>query len=191
MTRPRQNPEIEDKAALYATSEDFCRLFADNVDGLYQLAFLLTGDHTLAEQCFVAGIEDSVHGNNVFREWAHSWAKRTIIRLAIRAIKPKPSDPDSAEDSATHGGLRIRPDWHDVVYGLLSLDDFDRFVFVMSVLERYSEHECALLLGCTPPDVREARTRALQQITVGRSPRTEENVFAGEVAGGVGGSHHA
>jgi DNA-directed RNA polymerase specialized sigma24 family protein len=190
LTRRKQNPKREDTVALYATSADFERLFADNVDSLYQLAFLLTGDHKLAEQCFVAGVDDSVHGNNVFREWAHSWAKRTIIQLAIRALQPKPSEPDSTEDLDTLGGLRSIPDRHDVVDKLLSLDAFDRFIFVMSVLERYSEHECALLLGCTPPDVREARTRALQQMTVGCPPRTENDPFSAEVASGAGGSHH-
>jgi DNA-directed RNA polymerase specialized sigma24 family protein len=190
LTRRKQNSELEDKTALYATSEDFRRLFADNVDSLYQLAFLLTGDRKIAEQCFVAGVEDSVHGNNVFKEWAHSWAKRTIVQLAIRALHPKPGEPDSPEDIDTLGGLRSIPDRHDVVDKLLSLDAFDRFVIVMSVLERYSEHECALLLGCTPPDVREARTGALQQMTVGRPPRTEEDLFAAEVTSGAGGSHH-
>ena len=147
-------------------------------------------DHKLAEQCFVAGVEDSVHGNNVFREWAHSWANRTIIQLAIRALQSKPSEPDSPQDIGTLGGRRSIPDRHDVVARLLSLDDFDRFVFVMSVLERHSEHECALLLGCTPPDVRESRRRALQQMTVGRPPRTEDDLFAAEVTSGVGGSLH-
>ena len=191
MTRRKQNRELEDKIGLYATSEDFCRLFADNVDSLYQLAFLLTGDHETAQQCFVTGVEDSVHGNNVFKEWAHSWAKRTIVQLAIRALQPKPFDPDAVEDTAARRDLNGVPDRHDVIGRLLSLGDFDRFVFVMSVLERYSEHECALLLGCTPPDVREARTRALQQIAVERPPRTGEDSFADEVASGAGSSHHA
>jgi len=191
LTRRKQNRELEDKTALYATSGDFCRLFADKVDSLYQLAFLLTGNHDTAEQCFVTGVEDSVHGNNVFKEWAHSWAKRTIVQLAIRALQPRPFDPDSVEDTITHGDVKGVPDRHDVIGRLLSLDDFDRVVFVMSVLERYSEHECALLLGCTPPDVREARTRALQQITVERPSRTGEGLFAGEVACGAGGSRHA
>lgn len=30
-----------------------------------------------------------------------------------------------------------------------TLDDFERFVFVMTVLEGYSEHEHALLLNCS------------------------------------------
>ena len=190
MTRRKQNRELEDKTALYATSEDFCRLFADNVDSLYQLAFFLTGDHDTAEQCFVTGVEDSVHGNNVFKEWAHSWAKRTIVQLAIRALQPKPFDPDSGEDTAARGDLKSVPARYDAIGRLLSLGDFDRFVFVMSVFERYSEHECALLLGCTPPDVREARTRALQQISMERPSRMEDHLFADEVASVVGGAHH-
>src|SRR5258708_31900362 len=45
------------------------------------------------------------------------------------------------------------------------LPPFDRFVFVMSVLERYSARECALLLDCSPTDVLPARIRAFQQIS--------------------------
>jgi DNA-directed RNA polymerase specialized sigma24 family protein len=189
LTRREQNRELEDKTALYATSEDFCHLFADNVDSLYQLAFLLTGDHDIAQQCFVTGVEDSVHGNNVFKEWAHSWAKRTIIQLAIRALQPKPFDPNSVE-GATADRVQGVPDRHDAIGRLLSLGDFDRFVFVMSVFERYSEHECALLLGCTAQDVREAQTRALQQISAERPSRTEDHLFADEVASVVAGAHH-
>ena len=43
-------------------------------------------------------------------------------------------------------------------------EDFERFVFTMSVLEHYSEHDCALLLGRSVPEVREARTRALHAL---------------------------
>jgi DNA-directed RNA polymerase specialized sigma24 family protein len=47
---------------------------------------------------------------------------------------------------------------------VLGLEDFERFVFVMSVLEHYSEHDCALLLGCSAREVREARGRALEEL---------------------------
>jgi hypothetical protein len=36
---------------------------------------------------------------------------------------------------------------------------FERFVFVMLVLEHYSEHECSLLLSCSRQDVIAARNR--------------------------------
>ena len=191
MTRFKNNPESEDKTAPYATSDDFRHVFTDSLHSLYQLSFLLTGDHEIAEHCFVTGLEDSIGANHVFKEWAHAWAKRTIVQQAIRALHPKPrSYADSAEVSAACGDLRNVPDRQGVIDRLFLLDRFDRFVFVMSVLERYSERDCALLLGCSPPDVRDARMRALQQITVGRPPRTDEHVLADEVIGGLGSSHH-
>jgi hypothetical protein len=55
--------------------------------------------------------------------------------------------------------------------GRLRLADFDRFVFVMSVLEPHSEHDCALLLGCSAGDIREGRTRALKELA--HSPHME------------------
>ena len=50
------------------------------------------------------------------------------------------------------------------IMAVLELRPFDRFVFVMSVLEGYSDHDCSILLGCSRQDVLAAKTRALQQI---------------------------
>jgi DNA-directed RNA polymerase specialized sigma24 family protein len=47
---------------------------------------------------------------------------------------------------------------------VLRLEDFERFVFIMSVLEHYSEHDCALLLDCSAREIRGARTRALKEL---------------------------
>ncbi|MGA8271714.1 MAG: hypothetical protein WB919_09170, partial [Candidatus Sulfotelmatobacter sp.] len=47
---------------------------------------------------------------------------------------------------------------------VLALEDFERFVFVMSVLEHYSQHDCALLLGRSISEVRGARVRALEDL---------------------------
>jgi hypothetical protein len=53
----------------YASTSDFDRIFHEEKDSLYQLSFLLTADHEKAQQCFVSGLEDSVKGNAVFKEW--------------------------------------------------------------------------------------------------------------------------
>jgi hypothetical protein len=42
---------------------------------------------------------------------------------------------------------------------ILGLPGLDRFVFVICVLERYSVHECAALLGKSLRDVNESRQR--------------------------------
>jgi hypothetical protein len=47
---------------------------------------------------------------------------------------------------------------------VLQLEPFERFVYVMSVLERFSNLDCSVLLGCARREVIAARIRALQQI---------------------------
>jgi hypothetical protein len=149
----------------YATAEDFCAVFAKGVDELYQLSFLLAADHEKAERCFVTGFEEAVKENHVFKEWARSWAKRAIIQNAIRELKPRPlATPFSLAPPPYVVPLPSDPDRHFEVDDVLALADFERFVFVMSVLERYSEHDCSLLLRCSPREIREARLRAIRQV---------------------------
>jgi hypothetical protein len=151
----------------YATMSDFCRLFMDEMSTLYQLSFLLTGDHEKAEQCFVAGLEDSVKQNLIFKQWARAWAKRMIVVNAIRMIAPRPehaADPQMAVDLEFARDFHIVRDKEGTLAGVLELADFERFVFVMSVLERYPEQDCLALLGCSLQEFREARTLALQRI---------------------------
>jgi hypothetical protein len=47
---------------------------------------------------------------------------------------------------------------------VLRLRAFDRFIFVMAVLEGYPDRDCSLLLGCLRQDVISARSRALQRL---------------------------
>ena len=146
----------------YAIRNDFCRIFETNMNSLYQLSFLLTGDRTIAEQCFVGGLHIAQEGNHVFKEWAESWARRAIIQNAIRMIRPrKAADATHSTADASTGNA---PTEHDEFAGVIDLPAFERFAFVMSVLERYSDQECSLLLGCTRGDVAAARTRALERM---------------------------
>ena len=150
----------------YATREDFIKVFHEDMNELYQLSFLLTGDHEKAEKCFVAGIEDCVKENRVFRERARSWAKRIIVENAIRELKPRPSLPSSSSSATvfSHSQHSSGSDGQFDLETVLGFGDFERFVFVMSVLEKYSQHECALLLGCSVLEIRQGRLRALEEL---------------------------
>ena len=150
----------------YATREDFIKVFQEDMNGLYQLSFLLTGDHEKAEKCLVAGIEDCVKENRVFREWARSWAKRIIVENAIREVKPRPSLPSSSPSATvfSHSEQSSGSGGHFDLRTVLALEDFERFVFVMSVLQNYSHHECALLLGCSVLEIRQGRLNALEKM---------------------------
>jgi hypothetical protein len=154
------------RAAAYASNDDFRRIFHENMDSLYLLAFLLTADHGRAEQCFVSGLEDAVGGNPVFREWAHSWARRMIIQNAVRFIKPPPADGSARLKSASvDSHYKTIPAERQVeISALLGLDPFERVVYVVTVLEHHSDHECSLLLGRARRDILPVRSRALEQI---------------------------
>jgi DNA-directed RNA polymerase specialized sigma24 family protein len=168
----------------YATIEDFRRIFGDDQQDLYQLSFLLTADHAKAEQCFVAGLDDAITANDVFKDWAQSWAKRAIIRNAIRTLRPHPTGAESSAPArlvSEEGKLRIIRDGHLEIDSVLALEDFKRVVFVMTVLERYSEHDSALLIGCSVGEIRAARICALKEIV--HLARTDSS---GEVPVGYG-----
>jgi DNA-directed RNA polymerase specialized sigma24 family protein len=167
MSCQRQIRTGKDSANECATREDFSRVFTENLNGLYQLAYILTGDDEKAQQCFIAGLEDSVQANNVFKDWALSWAKRTIIKNAIRALQLQPADAGSSLPASVvsdKNKLRIIRDGHLEIDSVLALEDFERVVFVMTVLERYSDHESALLIGCSIEEIQAARICALEEI---------------------------
>ena len=152
----------------YATAEDFRELFTEGRNGLYMLSFLLTANHEKAEQCFVAGLDDCVDGNVVFQEWAGMWARRVIVRNAIRIITPHKGQLQPAEIAYQPAGKRsvLEMPVHDVPFAnVLRLNDFERFVYVLSVLERFSDQECAVLLGISWKEVRETRAIAVQHVS--------------------------
>jgi hypothetical protein len=159
----RTGPISTDLSEAYATRIDFCEAFAENMNALYLLSFLLTADVAKAEECFVSGLEDCVEGTYVFRDWARSWARRTIIQNAIRMLAPRKSQSpveDALSDHVISSFGRTRETGF-AIGSILGLKDFERFVFVMSVLEKYPDHDCSILLGCARQDIAEARIRAL------------------------------
>jgi DNA-directed RNA polymerase specialized sigma24 family protein len=155
----------EGVSAPYATAADFRQVFTEDVNSLYLLSLLLTGSQEKAEECFVTGIGESTKGNYVFKEWARSWARRTIIQSAIRSIGPRKRSATSIRNIDVPRGMdKVPLVLHAEVRAILDLAPFERFVFVMSVLERYSDHECSILLGCPRRDIATARARAMRQL---------------------------
>jgi hypothetical protein len=153
---PGARPIVDQESTRYATSTNFCRIFEEDMNGLYLLSFLLTAHPEKAELCFVSGLEDSVDASPVFKQWARSWARRAIIQNAVRLIRPRPGEGN--------GGPRSSFADHERLAAVLELAPLERFVYVMSVLEGYSDQDCSVLLSCSRRDVVAARTRAFEQI---------------------------
>jgi len=159
---------LTERTSLYATDSDFCRIFRDDMSSLYMLSYVLTADHDLAEKCFVSGLDDCSTGNRVFKEWARSWARRVVIKDAIRMIAPGNAATEQVPATGTTNGdflqQMTRNEMAFELNALIELPAFERFAFVMSFCEGYADRDCALLLGCTRDRLVTARTRALEQI---------------------------
>ena len=165
----------------YATTDDFQNIFDEDVDGLYQLAYLLTADHGKAEQAFVGGVEDAVKSNRVFKEWAHSWAKRVVVQSAIRLMQPQAANPgewDASYVMADTNPRQLKPA-HFALQDVLALEQFERFVFVLTVLEHYNDREAGLLLSSMVMDVRQARAKSLEHIANSIRSAVDDRVISG------------
>jgi DNA-directed RNA polymerase specialized sigma24 family protein len=171
MRKVQSNTRVSE--ATYAIAGDFCRIFTEEMNGLYQLSYLLTGDAARAEQCFVSGLEDCAGSNRVFKDWARSWARRTVIQNAIRLLQPSPGRLGSVNPAAFVDEEQSAPK-SDLMAALLALPVFGRFVFVMSVLEGISDQECKTLLGCSRRDIVRARAQAVIRMATLSGTRTNE-----------------
>jgi len=146
----------------YATRADFCRIFNADMKPLYLLAFLLTANHGKAEQCFLTALADAGRQSVVFREFAASWSRRAVIANAIRLTAPTSSRSETSSDlwHGTESDLTAI----QIIDRMAQLSRLERFVFVLSVLERYPDVECARLLGCARTTVVQVRARALENL---------------------------
>ena len=153
---------LDERVAPDATGTDFWSVLTDEMLGLYQLSFLLTADLYKAEQCLVNGMGECEEEIGVFIAWAQAQARRTIIKRAIWMIMPSPERADDFS-FALHNGWAASAGTN-LFDAIVRLNAFERFVYVISVLEKQSDSDCSTLLRCSRRDVIIARALALEQL---------------------------
>jgi hypothetical protein len=152
---------VDERATSYPTATDFFKTFNEEMHSLYLLAFLLTADHDKAEECLVSAMGECVEGIGVFMDWARSWTRGAVLKHAIRMIMPAPEQADCVSLISLERSAMAAE--NNPFAAILLLDAFERFVFVMSILEGQSDEQCALLLRCSRRDVMMARVLALKR----------------------------
>jgi DNA-directed RNA polymerase specialized sigma24 family protein len=181
-----EKPGIAQFRTGYATNADFCELLERELKPLYLLAFLLTANHKEAKQCLVTMVDEALKEPRVFKEWVRSWIKRSLIKNAIDIVGPASGGISEKRDLWNSG--QNKTDRDDEINAVTQLPPFERFVFVMSILERYSPWECSVLLGCSPKSACQARMQASRALPgqVALFPPVEERASSfGEVRAGV------
>jgi hypothetical protein len=158
------NSNVATFRADYATHADFCDVFGNDANHLFLLAFLLTANHEESERCFVSTLDEAFNKQAVFKEWVRSWVTRRLIENAIEIVWHPPAK-NQKRDLWRAEQLDIQKECE--VDTVTKLAPFERFVFVMSILEGYSNWECSLLLGSSMKKVAQARLRALRRLSDG------------------------
>jgi DNA-directed RNA polymerase specialized sigma24 family protein len=153
----------------YARKEEFVGVFDCERVGLQRLAILLTANSEAAKRCLSRAFQECIASTSVSKEWVVSWTRRMVIRNAISLVMgPGGRSFVNTNDDADDGFVAFSPDDSLGVIAasgsILDLPEFERFVFVICVLERYSIHDCALLLGKSRRDINEARQRVGNQV---------------------------
>jgi hypothetical protein len=142
--------------------EYFVDTFTEQLDSLYLLSLLLTSDKAKAEECFACAMQDCVDGIGVFKGWELSWARQAVIKHAIQMIKPMPEHVESLSSLSLE--LADTSAENNSFAAIVSLAAFERFVFVMLILERRSDLECAILLRSSREDITIARSLAFKRL---------------------------
>jgi hypothetical protein len=154
---------VDQAVSKCAAPTDCYRVFSEEMDSLYFLAFLLTADKNIAEQCFVYSLGECVDRFSALLDRARSWARSAIVRNAIGIIRPVPEE-DTYVVNAT---LPATEGVSNPFALIVSLPAFERFVFVLSILEGQSDEHCQSLLSCSRQEVVMARKTALRRFGTG------------------------
>ena len=146
----------------FATEADFRRVFKEEINSLFLLAAVLTTDIAKAEECFCRALDSSLNALWVSAERAGPWARRAVVSQAVQLVAPR----KGCTQCPIASGF-VWPETSNLgnpVATLCSLNPFERFVVVMTLLERQSDFDCALQLECTRQDVGVARASALRKL---------------------------
>jgi len=148
----------------HARLEECVRVFERERIGLQELALLLTGNADAVGHCLSRAFRDCISSSAVSKDWVLRWIRRLIIRNAINLVMNPGEDSlvEVSDDEATESTAFPRVDSPRATAdsdSILNLPEFERLVYVICVLERYSMYDCALLLGRSLRDVNEVRQR--------------------------------
>jgi DNA-directed RNA polymerase specialized sigma24 family protein len=165
--------------------EDVRQFFTGEMTGVLRLALHLTADAEKAETCLILAMRDCIERSTVSKEWLPRWARRMVVRNAIRLVLAK--ETETRHETGFTFYPRASDDLTDSLresVEILQLDDFDRLAFVICVFERYALMDCALLMRTTPNNVKAAIARARNQLLAGER---NDQVDAGALPLGTAG----
>jgi len=157
------------------------QMFENHAAELHWLAYLFTGSHDRGVRALTKVLDFEDYGNPAMGDFMVSWSRKLVIGASLEAIRPQlresawrtrhAEDPDPATLVALEpAGQMTTPEFERA---LLAIDLFPRCALLLTVFEKLSLDDAALLLNADRALVRKAQSQALLELT-------------GAVAGGRG-----
>jgi hypothetical protein len=145
-----------DKNIIVSPVDAACSAFSRDMKSLYMLSLMLTADLDSAESCLMSSLDDCMTMKPFVSEWTNGWTRRVLVKNAVKLMRPTVGDGQPVDSN-----VGLKPALH----ALMRLEKFERFVFVLSILEGYSDRECSVLLGPSARHIMGAKVRALGNLT--------------------------
>jgi hypothetical protein len=169
VNRIRWGRRVAGEGDEYVSKEEFVGVFESEQVGLQRLALLLTANSDAAAQCLSLALQQCLATSFVFKGWALSWMRRVVISSAISLVMGSGQLLFVKANGEAEKTLTTYPEGELLVpvanvQRILGFSQFDRFVFVICVLERYSVHDCAALLGRSLRDINDSLQRTNRQL---------------------------
>ena len=168
----------------------------DRAVELYWLAYLLTGDRAPSGDLALEALDAENQASRFFSNWMLGWSRRVVISKALAAVGAE------LGASVRRTGLRrvrrtvpLPRNWQiapettklQLERALLAIDLFPRCALVLSIFERLSPDDTAVLLGCDIEAVRKGQVIGLVELTCnltrmqsGTSGVADSNVIGSE-----------
>jgi DNA-directed RNA polymerase specialized sigma24 family protein len=157
------------------------QIFEDHAAELHWLAYLFTGSHDRGVRAFTKALDFENYANPAMADFMVSWSRKLVIGASLETIRPqlresawrtrRAEDPDPATLVALEpAGQMTTPEFERA---LLEIDLFPRCALLLTVFEKLSLDDAALLLNADKALVRKAQSQGLLEL-------------AGAVAGGRG-----
>jgi DNA-directed RNA polymerase specialized sigma24 family protein len=158
-------------------------IFEDHAAELHWLAYLFTGSHEGGVRAFTKALDSEDYANPAMTDFMVSWSRKLVIGASLETIRPqlqesagrtmRAEEPDPATLVASRPAGQMTAT--ELERALLAIDLFPRCALLLTVFEKLSLDEAALLLNADKALVRKAQNQGLLElagaVAGGRAPR--------------------
>lgn len=141
---------------------------------LYWLAYLLTGERAPSLDLTLETLDLDNRTSGFYSSWMLSWSRRVVISKALAAVREELGASARRTESWRVGRTAPAPPNWQIAPGankiqleraLLAIDIFPRCALVLSIFEKLSPHDTAVLLGTDTELIRKAQVIGLVELT--------------------------